>query len=550
MPRPRRWLALITIAGLLAACSAGPAASGGGQAGGVTLSMEGPGEPQSDNFNPFLPTSSLASYGISTFIYEPLLQFNPLKPNAIYPWLATGYRWSDGNRTLTFTLRKGVTWSDGKPFSSADVLWTFEALKRFPAINLYGVTFSSVRAQGPETVVMTFAKPSYAEFYNLAGETLVVPAHVWAHIANPSKALNTNPVGTGPMLLRSFSSQNLTLVKNPHYWQAAKVKVAEMQFPTESVNTDVTLLGEGQMDWASGAFPHLQQTFVAKSKDNHYWFPADGVVSLVPNLTVWPLGITAVRKAISLALDRQTISAEGEYGYEAPATSPTGLILPNDQQYLAPQYRSLRLTRSDAQATALLKSAGFSPNAKGLMAKGGKTISLTITDPTDFPDYMTDDQIIADALKQVGISVQVSGVSVPSWTSDLNSGPFQLTVDYSNAGPGPYVVYDGWLDDTLSAPVGKNATGDVERWQSPATQALLGRYQDATTDAARASAIQGLEGVMVGDMPVIPLVYSAVWGEYRTAKVTGWPSASDAYDPASSYPPTNEVVLTHLRPTG
>jgi hypothetical protein len=64
---------------------------------------------------------------------------------------------------------------------------------------------------------------------------------------------------------------------------------------------------------------------------------------------------------------------------------------------MAPQYRSMRFTRSDAQATALLRSAGFARNAKGLMAKGGKTISLTITDPTDFPDYMTDDQIIADA---------------------------------------------------------------------------------------------------------------------------------------------------------
>jgi peptide/nickel transport system substrate-binding protein len=534
---------------LATACGSGvsaPAANGG-----VQLTLEGPGEPQTDNFNPFLPTSSMTNYGITTFIYEPLLQFDLLKPGTVYSWLATSYRWSNGDRILTFSLRHGVTWSDGKPFTSADVVWTFEMLKRYPALNTNGVTFTSVAAQGPYTVVMTFAQPAYPQFYNVAGETYIVPMHIWDRIANPVDALNTHPVGTGPMLFQSFSPENLILVKNPHYWQAGKVKVTEMQFPTASVDTDVSLLSEGKMDWASGAFAHIQQVFVDKSPDNHYWFPPEGVVALVPNMTVYPLASAAVRKAISLAMDRTAISAEGESGYEAPATSPTGLVLPNDQSYLAPQYAGLSNQVNLAQARELLASAGLVKGPGGYLAgKNGKPITLTIVDPTDFPDYMTDAQIIAADLKAIGLDATVSGVSVPGWTSDLDSGNFQLTIDYSNVGPSPYYWYDGWLDDTLTAPVGKTASADVGRWQDPATQALLSEYQTATTDSARLKAVQGLEGIMVRDVPVIPLVYSAVWGEYSDTTVVGWPSPSDPYESASSYPPGNEVVLTRLQPRG
>lgn len=82
MPRPRRWLALIMVAGLPTACRAGPAAPAGGTAGGVTLSMADPGKPQSDSFNPFLPTSSLASYGISALmtLVKPAVVLTGLRP--------------------------------------------------------------------------------------------------------------------------------------------------------------------------------------------------------------------------------------------------------------------------------------------------------------------------------------------------------------------------------------------------------------------------------------------------------------------------------------
>ena len=69
------------------------------------------------------PVSGLSD--ATSFVYEPLLQFDKLKPGVITPWLATAYAWSDGGKKLKFTIRTGVKWSDGTPFTTADVAFTF-----------------------------------------------------------------------------------------------------------------------------------------------------------------------------------------------------------------------------------------------------------------------------------------------------------------------------------------------------------------------------------------------------------------------------------------
>src|SRR5580704_3225541 len=119
-----------------------PAGSTGGSAAGrvTTLTVNNnEGEPLTDNFNPLVPTSTLDVYGSWSMIYEPLVQYDPQRPGVTYPWLATKWSWSNNDQTLTFTLRSGVTWSDGKPFTSADVVYTFELLKRDSAVNATGI---------------------------------------------------------------------------------------------------------------------------------------------------------------------------------------------------------------------------------------------------------------------------------------------------------------------------------------------------------------------------------------------------------------------------
>lgn len=554
----RRWIrtATTTAAGAAAAVLvvAGCGSSGtGAQISGsssndiLTVSGNTPG-PITRTFNPFSLTSGGQLIDAEPMIYEGLLQFDDLKPGTVYPWLASSYKLSNSNKTLTFTLRKGATWSDGKPFTSADVVFTFNVLKKYPQLNIGGANFQSVKADGPETVVFTFAKPDYTQL-NVIGGVDIVPQHIWQS-QNPVKFTDPNPVGTGPYVVKSFSPQELTLTRNTHYWGGTP-KIAQLDYPAyDTADSSNEALSQGKVNWAGNYIPDIKKTYIGQDPTHrHYWFAPLGVVSLVPNLTVAPLNNLSVREAISDAINRSTISTEGESGYEAPATSPTGLVLPYDQSLMDPQYSGLKYSVDTAKAKSLLESAGLKMGSDGYFTQSnGKPISLTIIDPSSYTDYITDAQIIVSNLKAIGLHASVSGVSVSAWTSDMANGSFQLTILYSNTGPSPYYTYQGFLDDSLTAPIGKAATGDYSRWQDPATEKYLAEYKQGATDAQRNAGIKGLEGIMVNDMPVLPLVYSAVWFQYDDQYITGWPTPSNPYSLGEPAGAEAELVVLHVHP--
>jgi peptide/nickel transport system substrate-binding protein len=136
----------------------------------------------------------------------------------------------------------------------------------------------------------------------------------------------------------------------------------------------------------------------------------------------------------------------------------------------------------------------------------------------------------------------------------VNSGAFQLVNRYGSGGTTPYNQYASWLDDTNSAPVGKNANADQERFTSPQAEQLLTSYAASTDASAQLADIVGLEKIVATQLPVIPLVFGASWAEYSTAHFTGWPTttpgAATTYDPAQPEGPYDEVVILHLKPTG
>lgn len=553
IPRVRRLISVATVAVLAlgaAACTDDeqPAQKSGSGALPV-LNITGTGGGPAANFNPFLPTSAINAYSAVNMIYEPLVQFNILKSDSTYPWLATSWEWGDGDKSLTFHLRQGVTWTDGKPFSSADVLFTFNLLKKNPAININGVDFDQITAPDANTVVLTFSKPAFTQLYAIAGLTPIVSEHVWSTVGDPAKYLDPKPVGTGPFVYTSYNPQLLVLDRNPGYWQKGKPQVQQLRYYGLTFETAGIQLLSGQLDWADYFYTTgSNKEFINKSPDNKFWYPPIGVTTLVPNNAVWPLSELPVRQAISMALDRQQIDNLGEYTFNPPVTTPTGLLLPNFESSMAPQYKGLTITEDVAKAKQTLEQAGFALNGKGVYEKGGKPLSLTLIAPSGYHDWMNSAGIIAQQLKAAGIAVTVQGISNDDWTQRVAQGHYQLTLGSSNTGTTPFVAYQGWLDYSQSGPVGSNARANVERFNDPATQKLIDGYQSAGTDDERQQALYGLEAAMVEKVPVIPLMYSVDWAMYRTAKVTGWPTESDPYAPASPYTPGAEIVVLRLQP--
>ncbi|HQU00061.1 MAG TPA: ABC transporter substrate-binding protein, partial [Acidimicrobiales bacterium] len=369
------------------------------------LTLEGnTGVTFTDNFNPFDSSSFATQLSVRSLVNEPLMEFDTLKANTQYPWLATSYAWSNGGKTLTFHLRKGVKWSDGKPFTSKDVAFTFDLLKRVPATNVYGAPTMSSNAttKGKYTVILHYGAPEYLNITSIAGSVLIVPQHVWAKVASPATAVITKPVGTGPYLLNSYSSTIVKYKPNPHYWNGKPVASA-INVPSYSTNTAAaTALADGQLTWAGNDIANVDQIFVnLNPKTNHTFFAPGSTVTLEFNVTgTGPLSDPAVRQAISAGIDRTALSVKGETGYELPATSSSALILPNQAAYLTPSLKNDLSAHSDpAKVASILTADGYAKDANGFYAKNGTEIKFSIEDPTAYSDYYADCQLISNELQ-------------------------------------------------------------------------------------------------------------------------------------------------------
>ncbi len=501
------------------------------------------------NFNPYSPTPSDASRG---FIYETLLYFNRID-NTVHPWLADKADFSADAKTITFTLRDGVKWSDGQPFTSADVVFTLNLLQKFPDLDTNSIWpfIQSVTASDPKTVVVQLKAAASPILWYIGGQTYILPEHLWKDVADPGKFDDPNPVGTGPYVLKSFTPQLQVVAKNPNFWQPGKPEVQELRFPAFNSNTSAELvLSNGTLDWTGLYTPNIEKTYIARDKQhNHYWFPPSDIVMLYLNLKRSPFDQLAVRQAISYAIDRNQIYKIAESGYEPPA-SPTGLLLPGAQSYLSPDFASASFQLNAQKATQLLEGAGFVKGSDGIYADStGKKLSFTLDVTSGWTDWITGCQIIAANLKAIGINVTVKTLDFDAYYNALQVGDFDMGMFYTNPGPSPYFIYDSLLRSDNSAPVGEAATSNFERWEDPTTDLLLRTYSQTADPTAQKTAIMGLEKILADQLPAIPLTNEPYWYEYSTAHFTGWPDQSNPYAvPSPFMNPDCEIVVLNLKP--
>jgi peptide/nickel transport system substrate-binding protein len=469
--------------------------------------------------------------GVTGLIYEPLIQFDIASPPKYYPWLATSYSWGNGGKSITFAIRQGVKWSNGTALTPADVVFTYNLVKANPTLNLNGLDISSVSSSG-NNVTLTFPTAQYANLQYIAGQA-ILPEAVWSKVGNPANYTDTNPVGTGPYTLDTFTSQGITLKKNPYYWQS--VSVPKVYFPAYTSNTGaLSALFSGTIDWTGNYIPGLQKSFIdTNPATHHYWEAPGSTNALFPNLTKWPTNQLPVRQAISDAIDRTLIADEGESGLESPVTTADGLTLPTYSAWstgsIASQSNSA--AANVASAEKVLENAGYTKGSNGFFEKGGQTVSLTLTDPSAYTDYAADDSLIAQELRAAGIDATFDGISTNAWTSDIADGDFQLTLHWASGGLTPYNMYQNWLDSSLATGASaNNATGDYERLDNPTVDSEINTVASAATTAEQAQDLVPLEQYVADNVPIIPTTTASDWFEYNSQHYTGWPTAANPYD--------------------
>jgi peptide/nickel transport system substrate-binding protein len=550
---------VILTAGVLAAgvagCSAGSSSNPGSGSGNtsanstLTISNEN-GALWTCGFNPLNASDTLLSVG---FIYEPLVYVNPLQDGKTTPMLATSWTWGPGNKSLTFTIRQGVKWSDGTPMTAADVAYTFNLIKKYPGLDLTGVwsVLSSVTATG-NTVTMDFSTVAVPYFYYIADQTPIVPQHIWSTYSNPTTNAVTSPVGTGPYLMSKCSPSNITYTANPKYWQPGLPKVKKIEYPAYTSNTTANNdLANGTAQWGAQYIPAINTFYKSKSPDYNYWFPPTVNVSLVPNLTNPLLSNVKVREAMSYAIDRAKVSSIGESGYEPPANQ-TGIVTPTFSSSLDNAAVSAWGNGYDpAKATSLLESAGFHMGSGGIMVNSaGQKLQFTVLNIGDYSDWVASVQVIQQELKAVGISITPDNLSNTDFDADFYYGKYQLAYyDQQTFGPSAYYELNNWLNSANTAPVGQVAASNYERYSNPATDKLLDEYATTTDAATQQSIMNQIQQVMVTDVPIIPVVEAVDWYQYDTGSFSGWPTPGNPYAQPSAYSyPDNEQVLLHLAP--
>jgi len=531
------------LATALSACGSGSPASSAGS----TLTIQGDnGSPTVvENFNPLVASSELHG---TYLIYAPLELASPID-GSYTPFLATGYQFTSPT-TLVYTIRQGVKWSDGKPFTPADVVFTFNLLKKYPALDGNGVwsQISGVSASGND-VTITFKAPN-VPFAATIAATPIVPEHTWSAVSDPTKFTNTHPVGTGPFVLSKFAPTQYTLVKNPNYWAASSIAPSKVVFPAQSTSqaTNQLAVSSGQFDWAYTFLPDVQKTYVDHDPAHFkYWFPPGGTIALYLNLTKAPNDNTSFREGISQALDRTTIAQKAVNGYMSQA-SLSGLILPNLQKWLDPSLPDQGLiTQNTSAALSDFAKAGYTQKGGKLVNASGKQASLTIVMPNGFTDWVAAATEVKNELAAIGINVTLDLPQYAQYSQEIQAGTFDGAIGGFGGTGNPYTDFNNALNSTFAAPVNTPTANNFERFKSTSVDQALATLAAATGPGAQQQATDALEQTMYSTVPVVLLYYGGSWGLFSTKHFTGWPSASDPYTLPTNYNYSLLTVVTHLK---
>ena len=492
-------------------------------------------QPEPPSLASYLSTSGPIGL-VAPKIYEGLLDYdNDLN---IVPALAKSFEVSADGKTVTFELQEGVTWHDGKPFTSADVEFTvMEVLKKVhPRGPNSFREVTSIDTPQPNVAVFHLANPAPYMLRALSGyESPIVPKHLLEGQDVRSADLANNPVGTGPFKFVEWKKgQFVRLEKNENYWKPGLPYIDRLVgrfIPDASTRTAAMENGE-VMYGAYGAIPNIDA--VRLRDTDGFSVTTEGYsminpVSLIEfNTTQAPFDNPAVRKAVSLALDREFLIENIWFGYGKPATSALSSNFSATGLYKdgLPNYKS---NANVDEAKKILDDAGIAPGADGVRAKA-------VLDLIPYgEDWRRAGEYMKQALAPIGIDVELRYEDVPTWLKRIyHNYDFSMNVNYFYQLPDPVLgVHRHYGTDQI-----RQGTHFVNssRYSNPKLDELLSAgAQEA--DADKRTAIYGdIQNILANDMPVVNLfemefltVYNDKFKGHDNSALGAYGSFADAW---------------------
>jgi peptide/nickel transport system substrate-binding protein len=476
------------------------------------------------SLNPYTYVTGFPGWNLLMLQYDTLLQIDV--EGVPQPWLARSFEVSDDGLTYTVQLEPDVKWSDGEPLTAEDVVFTVEyfganAQSRFTG-NLASVASATATADLEVTFTLKAPNPSF-ELRALA-DVPIMPEHVWSTVENPTEATFDSPtnVGTGPYQIVEYTpDQSYRLKANADYFRGAPLasELVIVQYADES-----GLVAALRSDEVDVSFRSISPEQVAQLSAVDGMKIAEGpeftTQMLYYDVTKPPFDQVAVRRAMSLAIDRQDLADTvflgkatlGNLGWTHPS-SPAF----ND---------AVKTTTDVAAATALLDGAGITDSdGDGVREFNGQPLRPELLAPSDNPLRLRLAELIKEMLKQIGIDPQVTSIERETLVNRVwpdfdvaNGRDYQMSM-FGWSAP---VQVDPNQITTLVHSDPAIGSINISGFSNPEADRLSDAIRVEPDEARRQQLLDELQQLIADDLPFIMLLYGDGLYPYRSTVYDQW----------------------------
>ena len=447
-------------------------------------------------------TTATPTQLVSPKLFDGLLYLSP--DNGPQPQLAQSWSFSPDGLTVTFKLRPGVRWHDGKPFTSADVAFSvMQVWKKYSSRGRAAFpNVLSVDTPDPLTAVWNLSKPTPFLLSALnARDSQVLPRHLYEGTDILNNPANTAPIGTGPFRFKEWARGNyLVLERNPDYWQSGKPLLGQViyRFIAEPSAVSAALeTGAVQVAYAdtlsNSEIKRLKGNPALTVHDRLNTWGGTGIMALEFNLQRPEFQDLRVRQAFAHAIDKTFILNNILLGQGTTADSPIPKNFPQYYSSEVPQYPF-----DLARAEALLEAAGLTRD------KDGVRLRIRI-DPTPSPIYQQTANFLRSTWAKLGIKLEIRNQDFAQWI-DRIYGRYDFDVNLSAAAtaPDPAIGLQRfyWSKNIQSGVAYSNAT----HYSNPDVDALFEQAQVEGDPKRRWALYHEVQTRVLEDLPRIPVI--------------------------------------------
>ncbi len=475
--------------------------------------------------SPFASNGDLG-YNQMSLIFDSLLWRDG--GGELLPWLAESHEESEDHLTHTFQLRDGLTWSDGRPLTADDVVFTFEYYAKQgqlspPVIIQPPEGIAKVTAGEARTVVITLDKPRVTFASEVAGAVPIVPRHVWQSITDPGSALDpkVHLVGSGPYRLESYNDDGgamLYTARDGYFLGAPFVKRIEMRALTDQF---AGLLSR-ETDLSRG-FGVRDDVLAPFKRDPAYGMLSE-VGSFVTAQLYWNLGKGGAladvrfRQACAMAIDRKDLLTRLAAGKGAPGNP--GFLSPENPWHVPVRQYDFDV----AGANALLDSAGYRPGAGGAPRQDpdGKPLSLELR--FDSVDHVPLSEILIPALRRIGVELRPKPAVIgPELFGPKLFGGYEMAVLlYPGPSPGGPNGDPDMLRRVFSSKMPPFSLTGASSYVNPRFDDLADKQLVTFDEAERRAIVAEMQRIIADDIPILPLWYPERTLVFRKQVLDQW----------------------------